>query len=667
MGGSVMQMVMMENADTDVRGRFVFEDQQPGTISLSASAAGFQEAKLDALEIPEGEDLVGVEIPLPVGAILHGRLLTPGGRAPIGATVSKVDGADRMARFQGEPVDGSGYYRLEGLPVGESSIEATHPDYPRLARDVDLDAGFNSLDMEFEGGYEVSGMITDTAGTPVAGASVRLSRTGEFWGGPETLTRGDGMYGMLGVQDGDYTLSVRAEGYARGDRLREVRVEGGAVAGVDAQLTRGATVGGRIAGLTPRELASVSVRIGTVALFDAGERPDADGNYRIAGVGPGSHQVVATAENGRQARAPVEVADGALEVRCDLEFAPGLTLSGSAHQGETPLTGASVYVAGVDVDHEAFTQTDHEGRFELHGLQAGSYKLRLQQFSSGLAYDTEFEIAAARRLELRIPTARVAGVVYDAADRRPVAGVQVRLIAAGGDTTRSGLDGYGATTDLEGKFEVANVPDGQWTLTANKDGFAAHSESVAVQLDHGVERLRVELEPTEGLVLQTRLPGGAPPDEVRVAVLDGSGSPLVFGNHRTGENGKVRLASVPAGSWEVLLSAAGSGVARVQVQAPGPPLAVALPPACVLRVRVPELDEGGTAARLTVSGAAGGVYRSLDWTGRPYSERVVERGGALVTSMPPGTWNVSVRADDGRAWQGTATTAPGAEALLTLE
>ena len=29
-------------------------------------------------------------------------------------------------------------------------------------------------------------------------------------------------------------------------------------------------------------------------------------------------------------------------------------------------------------------------------------------------------------------------------------------------------------------------------------------------------------------------------DEVRVAVLDASGSPLVFGNHRTGENGKVR-------------------------------------------------------------------------------------------------------------------------------
>jgi hypothetical protein len=225
---------------------------------------------------------------------------------------------------------------------------------------------------------------------------------------------------------------------------------------------------------------------------------------------------------------------------------------------------------------------------------------------------------------------------------------------------------HSATSDVEGKFEFGNVADGAWTLAASKQGYAAQTRTVVVQSGRTVDDLRVDLEPTEGVTLETRLPTGAIPAEVRVAVLDASGGTLVGGSYATGENGRVRLSSVPPGRWTAVVSAVGAATSSVVVQSPGPPVAVALEPATSLRVRVPEL-EGPGIATVRLTDAAGRPHHDLTWTGRPRSEWRISGGTGLFESLPPGSWTVSVTAPDGSSWQGSQTTTPGAVAELVLE
>jgi hypothetical protein len=214
---------------------------------------------------------------------------------------------------------------------------------------------------------------------------------------------------------------------------------------------------------------------------------------------------------------------------------------------------------------------------------------------------------------------------------------------------------------------LANIADGEWRLNANRKGYAAVSRPVGVQHGKNVDDLQLAMDATEGLVLEARLPNGAVPDELGVAVLDPAGGALVAGHYATGENGRVRLSTVPPGQWEIVVSGGGSATSNLRAPAPGPAVSVALRPASGLRIRVPELDDPGSVATVRISGADGMPFRSLGWNAQPQSEWRMTGGSMEFRSLPAGSWNVSVTSPDGRSWQGSGVTSAGATADLSLE
>jgi protocatechuate 3,4-dioxygenase beta subunit len=672
MGGNVMAMMMMSDSTTDQEGRFLFEDQEPGTISLSAVASGYQEAKRDNIEVPKGQDLENVEIPLPAGAILEGRVLMPDGRAAIGATLGPVgegEGPVDMTRMMSRVgVDGNGYYRIEGLEPGAISIEAEHPDYPRVVRDTELREGRNSLDLGFQGGHEVGGRVIDSSGAPVEEAAVRLVPAGRSWGGPESRSLADGSFVMPGVQDGDYRLWVDAQGFASFDGKMPVQVDGGPVQGLEVQLDPGGAIFGRITGLEPEQFSDVGVSSDGPGMAGFGDSDvDYEGNYRIEHLTAGSYTLTARLrDSGKQASGQVTLEPGATEARLDLQFGGGLTLSGKAIQGEAPIAGATVFAEGVDIDHTGWSQTDHSGQFSIEGLEAGTYEVHVRNFQTGLAYSETLDLATSREITLELPTAFVGGRVLDSTDRDPLAGVTV-ILTDPRQTARASLPTHTTTTDLDGSFLISSVADGEWRLSASKKGYAAYAAPVAVQFDKSVDDLEITMDATEGLTVEARLPNGTPPDELSVAVLDASGGALFGGSYTTGEGGRVRLSSVPPGGWELVVSAAGAATANLSAQAPGPPVAVQLQPATELRVDVPDLTGTGALATVRLRDSAGRPFRALGWTAQPRSQWRMEAGRIEFASLPPGSWTVTVETADGRSWSGTSVTTPGAAATLSLE
>ncbi len=671
-GGQRMMMVMRRQSAADGAGRFLFEDVEPGKIDLAANATGWQKAKLDDLEVTEGQDLTGVEIPLKPGTSVEGRVLAPDGQPAVGAEVSKVAEQAEMVRFRGTATDGDGNYRIEGLAPGKVSVEATHESWARVVRDIEARPGTNTLDLQFQGGQDVSGRVLDVAGAPIAAAWVRLAAPGHFFGGPDATSGSDGSFKFESVGAGDYELSAGKRGFASPAEGTAVHVADAPVAGLEVRLAAGAVLTGAISGLDPDKLAQVEVHAAK-----AGEpwprsdsSVDRQGHYRIDDLAAGSWRVSAShPPSGQQARGDVTIPPGATEASLDLRIGGGLTLSGRVVQGEASVAGADVFAQGADVDSSGRGRTDSNGRFSVGGLEPGTYRLELNQWESGLFHEETVEVSAPREIVVRVPTARVSGRVVDSTDRRPVSGARVAVDPQDGDTQGSSsfrLD-RSATTDLDGRFAIANVSDGAWRLTATAQGYAAQTTTATVKSGHDVENVGLALEPTEGLSLEVLLPSGRSPDEVVVAVLDPGGRAVVSGSFATGENGRVRLSTVPTGSWDLLVGASGSGTASLRVSAPGGPVLVALPPACTLDVSVPGLEGSQAVATATVTGADGRPFRELARYDDPRGQWRLTAGRVRIEDLPPGTWTVSVSASDGRTWNGSAQTTPGTPTPLTLE
>lgn len=667
-GGMQMMMVMTEGTTADAEGRFKFEGLEPGKISLSASASGFQESKIDGVEIVKGEDLLEFELPLRAGAVLVGQVLTPDGKPAIGATVSIVSNSSEPVFDMGPAraaSDGGGNYRLEGLPPGPVSIEATHDSYVRTVKDIEAEQGINALDFQFEGGQEVSGIVTGPDGAPVPGASVRLDSAGRQWGGPTADAGADGSFGFPGVADGEYVLTAGAEGFAPPTDKVKVHVGGEPVAGLTVRLQGAASIVGRLIGLDPSEYPQAGVSISGGPGQWGESRVDSEGRFRIDGLGAGSYELRAVGSSGNQARARAVLEPGQTETSVDIEFGQGVVLSGRALLGDRPFTEAMVSATGTDVSHVGWGETDGSGSFRLTGLKPGTYDVMVRQWKTGVSYEESVEVTSNRDIELKIPTAFVSGVVVDTADQKPLPGVRVALAPPDGPADTF-FDDHVGVTDMNGRFTIGNVADGAWSLVSTKKGYATGRRDVVLQMGTDVGNLRLELEPTEGLTLQVRLPSGAIPSTVLAAVIDPAGRALSNGSYSTGENGSVRLSSVPRGSWEVVLYAPGSGVLRINADAPGGPLAVQLPRPTALSVTVPDLEGSDTRATVTVTDSAGIPFRNVEWYGEPVSQWNLRDGRRLFETLPPGTWNVRVDAADGRNWQGSGTSTPETPAEVVL-
>jgi hypothetical protein len=438
------------------------------------------------------------------------------------------------------------------------------------------------------------------------------------------------------------------------------------------RLSAGAVLTGAVSGLDPGKLAQVEV-----SAVKAGESwphsqspVDRQGHYRIEDLTAGSWRVTAShPSGGQQARGDVTIAPGATEASLDLRFGGGLTLSGRVVQGDAAVGSADVFAQGTDVDSSGRGRTDSDGRFSVGGLEPGTYRLELNQWESGLFHEETYEVRGPRDVLVRIPTARVSGRVVDSADRRPVSGARVALAPQDGDASGASAFRFdrSATTDLDGRFAISNVSDGTWRLSATAQGYAAQAATATVKSGHDVENVGLALDPTDGLSIEVQLPSGHPPGEVVVAVLDPAGRAVVSGSFATGENGRVRLSTVPSGSWDLLVGANGSGTASLRASSPGGPVPVALPPACTLDVAVPGLEGSSAVATATVTGADGRPYREVAWYDEPRSQWRLSGGRVRIEDLPPGAWTVSISASDGQKWRGTAQTAPGAAAVLTLQ
>jgi hypothetical protein len=390
-----------------------------------------------------------------------------------------------------------------------------------------------------------------------------------------------------------------------------------------------------------------------------------DGSYRIDHVEPGEHRVTASLSGGsRQADGRVTLEPGAPEARLDLEFSGGLTLTGRVLRNGVAASGLSVMLSGGGLSSRR-GDTDHQGRFHFEGIDAGSYELQVYGYRSGSRHRETVELSADRDVLIELHTVAVSGRVVDAADQAPIPNAQVILMAAQPDDTAP-WQNTETTADSRGVFRLRDVAEGSWKVRAVQAGYGPAEVDVQVDSGRPVEGVELSLQATEGIVLEVLLPSGRPPDMVHTAVFDAAGQVVSRGSYPTGEDGRVRVASVAPGAWDLFLDADSSAAVVVPVTAPGNAGRVVLPQAGGLNLKVPGLSEARVGAKVRLTDAGGKLYR-VPWGGHVMKDFDLQGGRRRFEELPPGQWTLNVSATDGRTWTGTATVLPGGMAEVTLE
>ncbi|MBC7973385.1 MAG: SusC/RagA family TonB-linked outer membrane protein [Myxococcales bacterium] len=278
---------------------------------------------------------------------------------------------------------------------------------------------------------EVTGIITDLEGKPVANATVAVSG-----GGPTTTTGADGAF-KLSVATTNVMVDVSADGYTP----HQLQLFGAAtplqlqltLVKVAAPVTETRMVGGVVSDTNRAPIAGATVRVHGTTIQAL---TNADGTFSLPGVAV--TEVVLDVEAPNQPpttvtvpadRATVVVAVGEVKV---VPAAPTTrTVRGKVLDPDSkePIAGAQVQIAGT----ENVVFTDGDGTFVIENLPVGIAKLEV----SAPEHETRLLEVGVERETVDVPLALAKGEQIVIEGRAPVI---MKSSLANGSSTISGKD-----------------------------------------------------------------------------------------------------------------------------------------------------------------------------------------------------------------------------------
>lgn len=583
------------SAQTDAEGRFRLEDVPRGArCDLNVQKAGFAPARLPQVEAPTREPL---RIELEPAGALAGRVVGPQGEPVPGVQISQTESrevwnGDRpisitaSARGVGQ-TDRDGRFRLTELDTAADTtvdLQFSKQGYKgRLLRGVEIpEGGGTPLEVALEKGETLEGRVLTGRGDPVAGAEVAATRQepsmiGAGYGSSflQTLTDGDGLYRLEGLESGSYDIAATSPEQETVSSVLEVRPGANRL---DLTLPGGVEVDGLVvdpAG-SPVPGATVSLRtfpegriLHTESRADGAFRlrAVADGDYRLAGQADGFALTV-------QENAVVHVAGQAVH-GLELRLERGTVLTGRL-LGFTPDELRRIRIqayrqpdpAGrTPGDFSRNTAIIQDGRYRIPSLSAGTWQVMAMAGSRSAQGTVTIDPGTEQvSLDLEAPSGfTLSGRVL--LDGAPLAGATVILTGRAAAATEEPGRGGQDSIAWDGGFKIPGLKAGAYRLVVSGAGGIvddreieiAGDQTVAIEISTGNlsgQVLSASGEPIAGALvsLATKTPsqgvGGI-----------GAGGPAV----RSNEQGTFELPRLAAGSYRITVQKEGFAPAESSV------------------------------------------------------------------------------------------------------
>ncbi|HKO56492.1 MAG TPA: carboxypeptidase-like regulatory domain-containing protein, partial [Thermoanaerobaculia bacterium] len=607
-------------------GSFVLENVPTGPVEIVAQAPGYTSGRVSGLTLEEGKSLNDVEVGLDTGVRVTGRVTGPDGTPLSGATVRQdpfAGGGRRPMRIGGPDsqtvTDANGEYTIDAVEPGEKTFEFSHSGLLNEQRTVTLSGRESRIDVQPSSGTRLTGMVVTEGGVPVSEASVRaMSAASGSFGGRSTQTDAGGGFQFEGLAPGHYTFSASKSGYADGT-ARDVDISAGAP--VRITLKTGGTIYGHVSGLTDAELAHASVDARGSG-GSASAPVDAAGNYRIEGAPTGTVRVTAEvsqgfAQNRTSPLKSVQLEPGGT-AQVDLGFLNQTTIRGRVTANGRPLSNAIVSFnpRSAKSQTNANATTDDAGNYSVTGLQDAPYNVSVVDLQRLNPYSTTYEVNGSGTFDIDIRTAAVRGRVVDAGTGEAIADARIQARKSGSDMPFAVRM---ATTNGNGDFTLEGISSGNYTLSADKEGYGNEVRDVIVS-ESGLNDVELKLAPNSGVTLKVVDARDGRMLTANVVVYDGQGRVVHDEPFRFGGNAEAIKLTLAPGQYRAVVSAMGYSVRSVSIMSPSN--------------QTVTLTPGGT---VIIRSSASGVQRArlIDSSGQAYT-RPNSRSAVFLLDGAPG-------------------------------
>ena len=476
--------------------------------------------------------------------------------------------------------DAEGRFRLPGFQRGrQATIEAIEPSRLRSEPEEILLEGPGPVDVEivlFSGGSLQFGLISED-GDPLSG---RLEVLPIDLQGPPDVTRfpfppsrihqaEGGRYEVVRVEAGTYTFELNLDGYVT-RRLTEVQIDEGAPTDLGPiELERSPSIEGRVTAEDGEPI--VDAQVSSRRFKGASDRSamtGEDGRYRLAVNAERSSLFVRAKGYAPQSLDDVQL--GATGVDFVLEPTGGITGTVEFPPGIDEAALPKVYRVEVstpfDVSRAFAAENFHSSRqvargrpFEVDNVPAGAFSVEI--YAQGLAphNSSAIQVESGRITdmgEIRLEEGwRLNGEALEQATQRPVAGASVQIRDAS-EAYSFGPVLQQATTDADGRFEVAGITPGNYRVVANHPDYAPAESRFS--LTEGLEAplVRLAFQPGGVLVGTVRERTGTPIERAWVAVS--SDQFTLAARAESNASGAYSVSRLAGGAYTVTWGRAGT-------------------------------------------------------------------------------------------------------------
>jgi hypothetical protein len=440
--------------------------------------------------------------------------------------------------------DDTGRYTIRDLVAADYLVHASarqfrpgahHPNPGAGSHDFPLAAGEarTGIDVKLKrGGAEITGVVVDVSGGPIAQAEVREATRGSAHAGAAVATDEQGRFALWADQ-GSVTIEAHADGYAPGS------ASGQAPGELEILLMPTSSLAGTVVdAATAQPVAGAQVDLEVApgeADPEARDITDAQGAFRLEHLSPGRYTVVARAAHGygRSAGSLLvglgQHVDGAVIKLFPAHRVAGKVVIASSRQG----CAARVELHDPVHDRTVTLRNLADGERVADGLLPGTYtpSVRCAGYVGRDRYDP-----------IVVVDRDVTGLVWEVDDGARIRGkvlgksgatlddvaLRAQSISTGRERTVSSF----ARSKADGSFELRGLKPGTQRLTATSDrGLAASGDVEITVAPAATVELDIVLEDAGKLIGSVVDDAGHAVPDVRVLIMGGDA--LFRGNSAT--------------------------------------------------------------------------------------------------------------------------------------
>ncbi len=648
---------------SDPEGKFKVDAVAPSNrCTAGATGPGGVRGTSDPFIVRPGQAVENIDVKLGASGRVTGSARTPDGKPLVGAMVrfvaGKLDDGNTWAfqQFQSAerwPISADGRFEIPAIPEGNVTVRADAEGYlPAWKNDVVVRGNQETggVELILKNAVEISGRVEAQTGGPVSGAQVSAQFEGgnrRYGGGrgfvtglsgePSAQTDAEGKFTLKGLQEGGYTISAQAPGYAAGTRVTTKTGAGDVL----IRLATGMKISGVVKDESSGPVGGVPVRAAKIQTDqnewwwwgDAQVYTAPDGSFTLTDVADGAYDLTVSAmwQWGREVNVEDTKLQGVNAGRDDVVITvkTGSVIEGSIvdHDGK-PVRVAWITAQFESADQrnndwssQRWAQAKPDGTFRVVGLKPGSYTL----YAYGDFKYTTLKGVASGTKDAKIqvePGYSISGRMVDS-DGLSIAGGWANF-----QIRKAGENDWQWTNVVQpgdGGFVLLGLEQGGYDVQIQANGYApamsanvaAGSRDVVVVLQKGLEMSGVVLDGSSNPI------AGANVQAVQLNAQ--TGVQPSQGSAQTDAQGAFKLAGLAAGNYRLVVRSTNFAPAVVPFASAG-------------STTVKVVLEGGTTLSGTVADESGTVPSGVQMNLQIYSD--------------DGLWlNTNVRADGGFEFQ----------------